>query len=44
MVAGRRDFEITQVDYEQAKRDVTGEVDLDRQNAVLGAGGGKTKN
>ena len=37
-IAGRGSDEITQFDYEQAKRDVTGEVDRDRQNAVLTAG------
>lgn len=34
-IQGRGSFEITQKDYEQAKRDVTGEKDPDRQNAIL---------
>ena len=34
-IAGRKKSEITQSDYELAKRELTGEVDLDRQNAKL---------
>ena len=34
-LAGRLPHEITQADYEQAKREVTGESNLDRQNAFL---------
>lgn len=33
--AGRAPGCVSQADYEQAKREVTGESDLDRQNAVL---------
>lgn len=33
--AGRVPPEVSQTDYEQAKRDITGETDVDRQNAVL---------
>lgn len=33
--AGRSSLEIRQSDYEQAKRDLTGETDFDRQHAVL---------
>lgn len=33
--AGRSSIEIHQRDYEQAKRELTGETDFDRQNAVL---------
>ena len=36
LIAGRRSHEIKQVDYERAKREVTGESDFDRQEAVLG--------
>jgi hypothetical protein len=32
---GRNPCVISQADYEQAKRDVTGESDLDLQNAML---------
>ena len=35
--AGRRDPKVTQIDYERAKREITGETDLDRQNAALDA-------
>lgn len=35
--AGRSPLEITQADYEQAKRELTGETDPQRQNAVLDA-------
>lgn len=34
-LAGRVPPYVTQKDYEQAKRDVTGETDRDRQNAML---------
>jgi hypothetical protein len=33
--AGRSPIEIRQRDYEQAKRELTGETDLDRQHAVI---------
>ena len=33
----RIDPDITQADYEQAKREITGETDIGRQNAVLDA-------
>lgn len=33
--AGRSSMEIRQRDYEQAKRELTGETDYDRQHAVL---------
>lgn len=33
--AGRSSIEIRQRDYEQAKREVTGETDYDRQQEVL---------
>lgn len=33
--AGRVPPEVSQTDYEQAKRDITGETEVDRQNAVL---------
>lgn len=33
--AGRSSMEISQRDYEQAKRELTGETDFDRQHAVL---------
>lgn len=33
--AGRSPIEIRQSDYEQAKRELTGETDLDRQHALL---------
>lgn len=35
LIAGRGSHEIKQVDYERAKREVTGESDFDRQEAVL---------
>ncbi len=35
LTAGRSDGDITQPDYEQAKCEVTGEVDLKRQNTAL---------
>ncbi len=34
--AGRRSFEVTQLDYEQAKQEMTGAADLDEQHAILG--------
>lgn len=34
-IAGRVPPHVTQADYEQAKRELTGESDLDRQEAVL---------
>ena len=34
--AGRSSFEVTQLDYEQAKREITGASDLDEQHAILG--------
>jgi len=36
-IADRSRGEVTQFDYEQAKRAVTGEAELDRQNAALDA-------
>lgn len=33
--AGREPPEVSQADYEQAKREVTGETDVDRQNTAL---------
>lgn len=33
--AGRSSLEINQRDYEQAKRELTGETDFDRQQAIL---------
>ncbi len=36
--AGRSPIEIRQRDYEQAKRELTGELDFDRQHAVLYGG------
>ena len=36
-IAGRAPEAVTQSDYEQAKRELTGESDLDRQNAILDA-------
>lgn len=33
--SGRSSIEIRQRDYEQAKRELTGETDFDRQQAVL---------
>lgn len=37
VLAGHKPLDITQRDYEQAKRDVTGETNPDRQNAILNA-------
>ena len=36
-LAGRPPPHVTQSDYQQAKRELTGETDLDRQNAILDA-------
>lgn len=35
LLAGRSPLQVSQSDYEQAKRELTGESDLDRQLAVL---------
>lgn len=35
VLAGRTPPQVSQVDYEQAKREVTGETESDRQNEVL---------
>lgn len=40
-LADRKSPKVIQIDYEQAKRDVTGESDLDRQNAALDEGADK---
>ena len=37
VIAGRVPPYVTQADYQQAKRELTGETDLDRQNAILDA-------
>ena len=37
VLAGRAPPYVTQADYQQAKRELTGETDLDRQNAMLDA-------
>lgn len=34
-LAGRVHPEVSQADYEQAKREITGESEVDRQNAAL---------
>lgn len=34
-IDGRNSLQIKQVDYEQAKRDLTGETDFDRQQQIL---------
>ncbi len=39
LIAGRGSHEIKQVDYERAKREVTGESNFDRQEAVLSSTG-----
>jgi len=36
--AGRSSIEIRQRDYEQAKRELTGETDFDRQQSLLYGG------
>src|SRR5436305_12984000 len=35
VLAGRAPPYVTQADYQQAKRELTGETDLDRQSAIL---------
>ena len=35
VMAGRAPQQIMQVDYERAKRELTGELDFDRQQAML---------
>lgn len=35
LLAGRSSHEINQVDYERAKYELTGEVDFDRQQALV---------
>ena len=35
LIAGRAPPHVTQADYEQAKRELTGEADMDRQEAML---------
>lgn len=35
LIAGREPQLVNQVDYEQAKRELTGESDMDRQDAIL---------
>jgi hypothetical protein len=35
MLAGRVPPDVAQADYEQAKRDITGETDQERQDAML---------
>jgi hypothetical protein len=37
VMAGRAPLRVTQVDYEQARRELTGESDVDRQDAILDA-------
>jgi hypothetical protein len=37
LIAGRTPPQVSQIDYERAKRELTGESDLDRQDAVLEA-------
>jgi hypothetical protein len=37
LIAGRPATHVTQVDYEQAKRELTGETDIDLQEAALDA-------
>ena len=37
LIAGRTSLEISLSDYKQAKRELTGETELDRQDAVLDA-------
>jgi hypothetical protein len=36
-IAGRTSLQVTQADYERAKRELTGESDMDRQEAILDA-------
>ena len=35
LIDGRNSLQIKQMDYEQAKRDLTGESDFDRQQQIL---------
>jgi len=35
LIAGRTPPQVSQLDYEQAKRELTGESDLDRQDTIL---------
>jgi hypothetical protein len=35
MIAGRSPLQVAQVDYEDAKRELTGESDVDRQEAMI---------
>jgi hypothetical protein len=35
MISGRAPSEVSQADYEQAKRELTGESDMDRQDEIL---------
>jgi hypothetical protein len=35
LISGRLKTHVTQADYEQAKRELTGETDIDQQDAVL---------
>ncbi|MEO6875542.1 MAG: hypothetical protein ABI222_12055 [Opitutaceae bacterium] len=37
IMAGRESHQVTQADYERAKRELTGESDIDRQDALLDA-------
>jgi hypothetical protein len=37
VIAGRAPLHVTQADYQQAKRELTGESDEDRQDAILDA-------
>ena len=37
VMAGRASAQVTQVDYERAKRELTGEDDMDRQDALIDA-------
>jgi hypothetical protein len=37
VIAGRTPQQVTQADYERAKRELTGETDIDRQDAALDA-------
>lgn len=37
VLAGRASAQVTQVDYERAKRELTGEDDMDRQDALIDA-------
>lgn len=37
LLAGRIPPQVSQIDYEQARRELTGESNIDRQNAVLDA-------